>query len=135
METRLSASCYTFALKPRCHCPNPLHFLLLDLFTAAQGLSWRCPSHFWALGLSSSSSNRQAQSNHLPTLHTSDSWYINTSTPNDTEFFLKTQGTIIPLHSNIPRSPPPPASALNAPTFTQGKNLDGLPHEWLKLKL
>lgn len=57
METWLSASCFTFALKPRCHCPNPLHFLLLDLFTAAQGLSWRCPSHFWALGLSSSSSN------------------------------------------------------------------------------
>lgn len=44
METRLLASCSTFALKPRCHCPNPLSFLLLDLFTAAQGLSWQCPS-------------------------------------------------------------------------------------------
>ena len=51
METRVSASCSTFALKPRCHCPNPFCFLLLDLLAAAQGLSWRWPAHFWALGL------------------------------------------------------------------------------------
>ena len=35
----------------------------------------------------------------------------------------------------LSRSPPLPASALNAPTFTQGENLDDLPHEWLKLQL
>lgn len=29
METRLLANCSTFALKPCCHCPNPLSFLLL----------------------------------------------------------------------------------------------------------
>ena len=31
-------------------------------------------------------------------------WCTNTSTPNDTEFFLKTQGTITPLHSKCMKS-------------------------------
>ena len=66
METRVSASCSTFALKPRCHCPNPFCFLLLDLFTAAQGLSWRWPAHFWALGFASSPSNTVWYLTHFP---------------------------------------------------------------------